>query len=253
MEQGDWQKAEELLGSAIKTCPVDPDARMRYSEALWHRGDAAGAMGQLEEAARLSPDKPELPIRMGEIYLALDRWENARRSADQSLAIDRRNPAAWSLRARASQRGGDVRQAMADFQRALGYAPSDPAVLEQLAELYRHMGQPERTLTTLQTLIDVYPPGEEPSRALHLQGIALASLGRNDAAIESYELAIQRSGPSPDLLCHLAEAKFACGHREDAQRAVEMLLATAPNHRGGQTLARQLQVAEAISPDQIRR
>ena len=94
MERGEWQKAEKLLGSAIETCPVDPEARRRYAEALWHRGNAAAAMGQLEEAARLSPDKPELAIRMGEIYLSLDRWENARRAADQALAVDRTNPTA---------------------------------------------------------------------------------------------------------------------------------------------------------------
>jgi tetratricopeptide (TPR) repeat protein len=253
MERGEWQKAEQLLGSAIKTCPVDPEARRRYAEALWHRGDAAAAMGQLEEAARLSPDKPELAIRMGEIYLALDRWENARRAADQAIAVDRHNPAAWSLRARAAQGAGDLRQAMADFQRALGDQPNNPVVLEQLAELYRRMGQPERALTALQTLIDSYPPGEEPPRALHLQGLALTALGRHDAAVESYELAIRRGGPSPDLLCHLGEAEFAAGRRDDAQQAVEKALAISPNHRAGQALAERIQVTGAISPDTIRR
>lgn len=253
MERGDWKKAEELLNSAIQSCPVDPEARRRYAEALWHRGDAAAAMGQLEEAARLSPDKPELAIRMGEIYLALDRWENARRAADQALAVDRQNSAAWSLRARAARGAGDLRQAMVDFQRALGYQPNDPVVLEQLAELYRRMGQPERALTALQTLIDTYPPGEEPPKALHLQGLALAALGRHDAAAESYELAMRRGGPSPDLLCHLAEANLAAGRPEDAQHAVEKALAIAPHHQAGQSLAARIQVAGAISPEALRR
>jgi tetratricopeptide (TPR) repeat protein len=253
MERGDWKKAEELLNSAIKSCPVDPEARRRYAEALWHRGDAAAAMGQLEEAARLSPDKPELAIRMGEIYLALDRWENARRAADQALAIDRTNPAAWSLRARASRGAGDLRQAMADYQRSLGYYPNDPVVLEQLAELYRRMGQPERALTALQTLIDTYPPGEEPAKAVHLQGLALAALGRYDAAAQSYELAIRRGGPSPDLLCHLAEAELAVGRREEAQQAVAKALAIAPHHQAGQALSARIEVAGAITPDLRRR
>lgn len=253
IEQGKWQEAENLLGSAIKTCPVDSEARRRYAEVLWHRGDAAGAMGQLEEAAKLSPDKPDLPIRMGQIYLALDRWQNARRSADQALAIDRQNPAAWALRAQAVQHGGDVRQALADYQRALGYLPNDPVVLEQLAELYRQMGQPERALTVLQCLIDIYPPGEEPVRALHLQGMALASLGRADAAIESYELAVQRGSPSPDLLCNLAEAKLMAGRREEAQQTLAMVLQLAPQHAGGQAMVRQLQIADSNPMPAIRR
>ena len=253
IERGEWQKAEELLGAAIKSCPVDAEARRRYAEALWHRGDTAAAMGQLEEAARLSPDRPELAIRMGEIYLALDRWENARRAADQALAVDCRNAAAWSLRARAAQGAGDLRQAMADFQRAIGYQPNDPVVLEQLAELYRKMGQPERALTALQRLIDSYTPGEEPPRALHLQGLALTALGRHDSAIESFDLAVHRGGTSPDLLCHLAEAEFAAGRRAEAQRTVEQALAIAPGHRAGQALAEKMQLAESVSPDRIRR
>jgi tetratricopeptide (TPR) repeat protein len=253
IERGEWQKAEELLSSAIKSCPVDTEARRRYAEALWHRGDAAAAMGQLEEAARISPERPELAIRMGEIYLALDHWDNARRAADQALAVDCRNAAAWSLRARAAQGAGDLRQAMADFQRALGYQPNDPVVLQEVAELYRRMGQPERALTTLQRLIDSYPPGEEPPRALHLQGLALHALSRHDAAIESYNLAIHRNGTSPDLLCHLAEAEFAVGRPAEAQRTVEKALAIAPGHRAGQTLAERMRLVESASPDRIRR
>lgn len=253
MDRGDWSRAEKLFDSAVRTCAIDTEARRRYAEVLWHRGDADAAMDQLEEASRLSPDKPELAIRMGEIYLALDRWENARRAADRALAIDRANPAAWSLRARANQAGGDVRQAMADFQRALAYQPSDPTTLEQLAELYRRMGQPERALTALQTLLDTYPPGDEPPRALHLQGLALAALGRHDAAVESYDLAIRRGGPSPDLYCHLAESELAAGRSELAERAVEKALSMAPQHAAGRNLATRIQTARNAQPDSLLR
>jgi tetratricopeptide (TPR) repeat protein len=253
MEKGEWKQAEKLLSDAIKSCPVDAEARRRYAEALWHRGDAAAAMGQLEEAARLSPDKPELAIRMGEIYLALDRWENARRAADQAIAADPTHPQAWSLRARANQGAGNLRDALADFQRSLGYHPGDPTTLEQLSELYRRMGQPERALTALQTLIDTYPPGEEPPRALHLQGLAMTALGRHDAAVQSFDLAIRRGGPSPDLLYHLAEAQFSSGRYEEARVAVEKSLAISPAHPAGKALAERIRLANAVTPDVIRR
>jgi tetratricopeptide (TPR) repeat protein len=248
MDLGDWQRAEKLLDDAVRSCPVDAESRRRYAEALWHRGEANAAMDQLEEAARLAPDKPEVAIRMGEIYLSLDRWENARRAADQALAINRANPSAWSLRARANEANGDLRQAMADFQRALAYQPGDRATLEQLAELYRHMGQPERALTALQMLIDTYPPGDEQPRALHLQGLALAALHRHEAAVDSYDLAIRRGGPSPDLYCHLAESELAAGHSEQAQRAVEKALSMAPEHVAGRNLAERIQTARANQP-----
>jgi tetratricopeptide (TPR) repeat protein len=253
MDRGDWTKAEDLLNASVKSCPIDPEARRRYAEVLWHRGDAAGAMGQLEEAARLSTDNPAITIRMGEIYLALNHPANALAAADRALRVDPQNPVAWTLRARAAQAAGDPRQALANYQRALGYQPHDPRVLEQLAELYRTMGQPERALTALQTLLDTYSPGEEPSRALHLQGLALAALGRHDAAVNSFQLAADRGGASADLFCHLAEAQISVHRFDEARQTTEKALAIAPNHPASRALAARLQIAEKDGPNVVRR
>jgi tetratricopeptide (TPR) repeat protein len=247
-EQGNIAEAESLFAKAIKSCPTDAEARRRYAEALWQRGDASAAMGQLEEAARLAPENSLLAIRMGEIYLALDRWENAARAADRAVAADHLNIQAWSLRARAMQAGGNQRGALADWQRALSLDPRNPQLLEELALAYQRVGQPERALTAVQALIDTYPPGEEPARVLHLQGIALASLARHDAAMDSYERAISIAGASPDLLCELGQSALASGQLARAQQAAAQALQLAPQHLAARSLAEATAATMASLP-----
>jgi tetratricopeptide (TPR) repeat protein len=237
IEQGNVAEAESLFAKAIESCPTDAEARRRYAEALWKRGDAAAAMGQLEEAARLAPDNTLLAIRMGEIYLSLDRWENAARAADRAVASDHQNVQAWSLRARAMQAGGNHRQALSDWQRALSLDPRNAYLLEELAQAYRRVGQPERALTAVQALIDTFPPGEESARSLHLQGLALAELGRHDMALVSYEQALDRDGPTPDLLCDLGRTALAVQKFERAHHAAAQALELAPHHAAAQSLA----------------
>ncbi len=197
MERGDWQRAEELLNQAVRACPIDAEARARYAETLWHRGAAAEAIAQLEEAGRLSSDDSAIAIRSGEFYLSTGQIENARRAADRALDLDPKSAAAWAVRAKAFEATGALRSALADYQRSLGYDPNNAEVLLQVAEVYRRLNQPERAFVALHSLIDSHPPGEEPQQLLYLQGLALEALRRYDDAIESYALANSRGARAP--------------------------------------------------------
>ena len=60
IEQGQWQQAEGLLGNAIQTCPVDPDARRYYAEVLVKRGAVQEALAI--GARKNKWVKPEWPV-----------------------------------------------------------------------------------------------------------------------------------------------------------------------------------------------
>ncbi len=230
MQRGDWTNAETLLSEATQTCPADSDARRQYAEVLWHRGMKQDALKQLDESIRLSGDDPSLFVRQGEMFLELGRTDDAVRRADQAIRLDSKSAAAWSLRGQAEQASADSSQALADFQRALSLRHDDRAALLQTAETYRQQNKPQRALVALQILIDTYPPGDEPQQVLHLQGLALSTLGRYDDAIESLTLATQRGAPTTELRYRLAEAHLAAGHLEAAQAETEQALLLDPNH-----------------------
>jgi tetratricopeptide (TPR) repeat protein len=245
MDRGDWLSAEELLHQAVQVSATDPDARRRYAETLWHRGAVQQAIAQLEEAARLAPDDPEIAVRAGQMYLATDQVARARKAADRALDSDPKLAAAWALRGRTSEATGALRPALADYQRSLGFQPDDRQVLLAVAEIYRRLNEPERALVALHSLVDSHPPGEEPQQLLYLEGLALVALGRYDDAVASYTTAGERGGPTAEILYRTAEAELLAGRGASAHIAAKQALVLDPNHTLAKTLVNRLEVAQA--------
>ena len=128
MDRGDWKRAESLLAHAVELSCVDVDARRHYAETLWHRGALPEALVQLEEARRLVNTDPALAVRTGEVCLAIGQLGQAQAMADEALGLDPKFAPAWALRGRVAGAAGRGRQALADYQRSLGYAPDNEEV-----------------------------------------------------------------------------------------------------------------------------
>jgi len=243
MERGDWARAEALFSRAVESCPVDSEARRNYAETLWHRGAVNEAATQLEAARREAADDTSLAVRTGELYLSMGKIDQARKLAEQTLDLDPKMADAWVLRGRTEEAIGQTREALADYQRSLGYNPGNVDVLFRVAEAYQQLRQPERTLTVLQNLSDSFPPGEEPQRLLHLEGMALLTLGRYNDAVQSLSLARQRGKPSAEILCRLAEAELLAGRQVQASTTVVQALALEPNHVASRALKDRIETA----------
>ena len=244
MEREQWQRAEELLQQAVKSCATDADSRRQYAETLWHRGAQAEAVKQMEDACRIAPDNAELHVRTAEMLLAMNHVEAAVRHARRALELDPKLPAAWAMRGRIMQANGQLREALAAYHRALGYGPSDRAIQLEIAELYRQMEQPERALALLQNLAETCSPGEEPQRLLFLQGLVYKELRRYDEAMQSFSAAMARAGPSAEILCQWGECFLAVGRTEEAAAAAREALGLDPQHGHSRQLLAQVEVAQ---------
>ena len=144
---------------------------------------------------------------------------------------------------------GDLRQALADYQRALGYVPYDQHVLLEVAELYRQMNQPQRALETLQNLADTYnTPAEEPQQVLYLMGLAYVALRRYDDGVESFAAAAARDSPPPEILYQLAQAQWLAGHAAEAAATAQRVLAMDPRHQPSRELLDRHGLANAPAP-----
>jgi Tfp pilus assembly protein PilF len=125
--------------------------------------------------------------------------------------------------------GGNPRQALADLQRALQYDPRNRESLRLTAELYRTIGEPQRSLVTLQALSDTYAPGSEPAELYVDEALTFGALARHDDAARSVRLAQQRGAAGPEILVLLAEAESAAGHTTAAYHAAQQATALSPN------------------------
>jgi len=251
LDRGRQQDAENLLAQAVNACPSDAEARRHYAESLWHRGARQEALAQMEEAGRLAGEEDaSLWTRLAEMHLANDQPELAQKNAESALDLDPRLPRAWTIRGRMARAAGQPRQALADYLRALGYAPNDRELLLEVAELYRQLNQPQRALSTLHRLADTYAPDEEPQQVLYLLGLAQMALGRHADAVESFSTACLRELPTPDVLCRLAEAELAQGRPVEAAAAAHQALTLDPEHRPSRELLAR--VDAAVAPDRPR-
>ncbi|MCS7305339.1 MAG: tetratricopeptide repeat protein [Thermoguttaceae bacterium] len=245
LAQRRWEEALSLAQQAVQTCSADLDARQLYAEALWAKGLRAEAIRQMEELVGRVPEEARLHARMAQMQWALGRFGEARQYANQAIERNPQLPEAWLVRARVARELGDLRSALADYQRALAYAPNHREVLLEMAELYRALQQPDRALATLHQLADTYAPGEEPAQLLYLQGVVYSELGRYQEAAEQLRLAIQRERPCADWLYELARAQVAAGQWGLAQHSLRQALALEPGHRGSLELLQRLESVEA--------
>jgi tetratricopeptide (TPR) repeat protein len=243
IEAGRWVEAQDVLAKAVKSCPTDPEARRHHAEALWHIGQRAKAVGELEEAIAMVGDDVSLHVRLAEMRLAMGQLEPAAREAEAALDLDPKSAAPWAARARVMSAAGQREAALADYHRALGYAPNDRLLLLEMAELYRELGQPQKSLSMLQSLIDTYAPGEEPQRVVYLQALAYQAMGRHEDAADGFALALARGEATPELLYRLAESQSRVGRQSEAAAAAEKALTLDPGHQPSRLLLGRLGVA----------
>lgn len=251
MEVGQWDQARDILESAVTTSPTDIDARRHLAEVLWQTGNHRDAVVHMEAAVRLDPRHAPTVVRSGEMLLASGATDRALQRAEESIVLDSRLAGAWALRGRIYRQQGEPSRALADLQQALRYNPHATDVLLAMAEIHFEMDHPQRCLTTVHHLLDVYAPGEEPQQALWLEGLAYQSLDRPHEAAESLYAASLRGPPHAELLYRLAVAEQAAGRTDSAADTVDQALALDSGHQPSLNLQSSLRVARAGQSDGV--
>jgi tetratricopeptide (TPR) repeat protein len=248
LERGDKARAQALLEEAVTAGPSDVDARRQLAEVLWQNNARQEAVVHMEAAVRLEPRHTPTLVRSGEMLLELGGADRSLERAERALALDATLASAWALRGRVFRTRHDHERALADFQQALRYNPHAPNVLLEVAELQYQLGRPQRSLTTVQCLLDAYPKGEEPRRALWLQGLAYGAVDRKPDAVASLYAASLQGPPQPELLYQLARAQSAAGDLASAAATARQALAADGAHQASRALLAQLEHAGPDAP-----
>lgn len=240
LERGECDAACQLLHEAVETNPRDADARRQLAEALWAQHQYAAATEMIESAVQLEPTYAPTLVRAGEMLHETGVTVTALQRVNRAIALDGTLAAAWALRGRLYRSQSQPERALADLHQSLRYSPHDTSVLLDVAELQYQLGRPQRCLASVHHLLDTYGPGDEPQRALWLEGLAYSSVDRPADAAASLLAASGRGAPNAELLFQLAKAQAAAGHRQAATTSVQQALAVDAGHQQSRVLMAQL-------------
>lgn len=217
LHQQKWSDAESLLGEALKHCPADERAQWGYAEVLWRRGQTQPAIEHMVTAVDTSGGNPDLAVRLGQMYFEQNQMPQAIEQAEAAIRAQRSHAGAWALRGDIHKQQRQLEQALECYHKSLYYRPDNPQIDVCRAEIYRHIGRPQRALGILDHLEDNVSAEKIPPRAWLLMGLTYADLGEQSQAEEYLQLAAHRAGDSSDLLLELAEAQYMAGDLAEAR------------------------------------
>lgn len=247
---GDAVALRKVLEDMVEAAPDNLDARAalarlalqqrRFDEARKHVEALLAQAGDSAVAHELSGDlasqeaRPEAavaaygkafaktPTRV--LMLKLD-------AAERQAGRDQHRLAAWveahpdDLQAGAAhaarlQQAGEDLAAMAEYERILVQAPDSPVVRNNLAWLYRKVGD-ERALDMARKAYELAP---ERAEVADTYGWILLERGRHEQALKVLEQAFELAPTNPDIRFHRAAALERAGRTDDALRELEALL-----------------------------
>ena len=121
-------------------------------------------------------------------------------------------------------------------------------MIGETAAVYRSLGQPQRALESMQSLVETYSPGEEPQQVLYWTGLDYMALRRYDDAVASLTAAVSRDRPTPELFYQPGRAQYRSGRSQEAAAALQQALAIDPQHAPSRQLLGEIQVAQQGGP-----
>lgn len=107
-------------------------------------GHVEEAIRRFQVAGSLRPDYVAVKVNLGNIYLELNRLEDAKVNLSAALEIEKNIPAAYYGLGQVSLSKRDYAEAVSHFQNALALAPEADRIHYALAMAYRGLGVPEK-------------------------------------------------------------------------------------------------------------
>jgi tetratricopeptide (TPR) repeat protein len=206
-------------------------SRARYDLGLEYEGQKQyeKAVQQYLKVAELQPEHTPTYTKLGNLYTALGRYDDAAVSLGEAARRDSSRAEVWCSLATAQRQGGHLDQANASIAKAISLDPSSPTCrVEQLniGSAYQTSGQLEKALAIYRSVLAHNPDFREAHVNL---GILYHARKEYSQAIPSFVRAIALSPDRQDYHLGLAQSLEAAGRREEAIEAYRHALSLGPD------------------------
>lgn len=152
---GSYELAASYLGPAANAHRPRGEAARLMAMALARGGEQPeGVVYYLEQAVREGSGDPALPCLLGEMYVRLNRWEDARGSFADCARLNPDQPAALLGQGLVEDHDGHPRAAVNHLTRFLATQPASPAVHMRLGLALLKLARPDSALGHFRTVLN---------------------------------------------------------------------------------------------------
>lgn len=194
---GDFSKASQLFTDLRKADPKDLRGLVGVIETLASQNKLADAVKEAESALMAEPDRTELKIAVGNLYVRSARYEDGIKKYQELLAKDPKNADILFKMAETYRRKGDLNQAIEIFRKASQASPNDPAPLLQLGLLMDGTGRRDQAKPIYEQILRIQ---QDHPIALNNLAFIKAEEGNDlDQALSMAQRAFQAQPNTPDI------------------------------------------------------
>ncbi len=177
----------ELVSHALEHDPDDAQLYVRRATLRQAQRDWAGALEDLDRAARLAPQLAVVDLNRGRLLLDAGRPAEARRALDRYVQRAGDDPQGWLERARAQVRLGEPLAAARDYRAAMArLGEPGPDIILEHADALLAAGEAHRVQALQVVEGGISRLGPLLTLQLKAADIELG-LGRYDAALRRFE------------------------------------------------------------------
>jgi arylsulfatase A-like enzyme/Flp pilus assembly protein TadD len=238
---GHHEEAVVAFRRVLEEEPGMVDAWEKLGLALAEVGQGDEAIAAFEEAMRLSGGAPQIALSMTDVFLRLDRLEEARIHAEIALDV---HELARDVLAQVAIRQGDLERASTLAEEAVANRRSRLAPLITLADLRLKQERFQDSLDVSEEVIREFGDRQDLDKLRGLfftRGRALVQLGRPGEARAAFEREIEIS---PDQLApytHLAYLHALEGRGAEAGGTLQKMVQINPTARAHAEAVRALE------------
>jgi len=215
----DRKAAIAAFGHAVAANPKLMAAHVAAVTTLFQEGDAEAAKAAVAEMKKQFPGHPRTRFFEAELAYNAKDYKAAQEHMRPVVQAMPTNPLALQLAGAIESRLGNLAQAETYLGKALQQAPELPLARGMLAQIYLRTGQPQKTLTTLDPLLERNPGAS----TLQIAAEAHLQTGNTKKAEELYQRAAKLKPDDPRIRTALALTEFGKGKTDQAISELEQI------------------------------
>ena len=228
---------------------------IRGEPTTWER-----ALAKMQEASRLDPRRPDVPLQIGTLYMKQGDFANATTMLQQVRDLDPNAPEPYVALAQAQEAQNQPQQAIATLNDLLARSPRYYDAYDKIAVLYNSLGDSSDAQTTLERAAAIEPhsasdhlwrgkfliplgrtseaeselrtAGEDSQywEAHLLLGKLLLNSGRGPEALAEFQQVLSTQPDNEAALLNAGNLLVLAGKQDDAQKLLERLTAISPGN-----------------------